>query len=318
MRFTIERQESNGISVLRITDHANGTVVGILPEYGGLLHEFIMADNGSSHNFIDHYPDSETLLQQLDRSYKSAKLSPFVCRIREASYAYGDHKYEFAKKFSDGSAIHGLLFNKPFELSEQFVNEQNACITLRYHYKAEDPGYPFNYSCRISYTLDCNKTLQVVTTVENMDDRTIPIADGWHPYFRLGGKVDDWLLRFSSTQQMEFDDKLIPTGKYIKDERFHHPQKIAQTEFDNCFLLDDFSGDKPVCEVLNASNSLQLQIFSDQGYPYLQIYIPPDRQSIAIENLSGAPDCFNNRMGLLSLVPGEKTSFKLRYRVGKV
>jgi aldose 1-epimerase len=289
-----------------------------MPEYGGLLHEFIIADNGSTHNFIDYYPDSQALQQELDRSYKSAKLSPFVCRINNGRYTYANQEYEFAKKFSDGSAIHGLLFNKHFELTEQFVNEQNACVTLRYHYEGDDPGYPFEYSCSVSYTLDCNKTLQIVTTVENLDNKTIPLADGWHPYFKLGGKVNDWTLRFSSTKQMEFDDHLIPTGKFIEDERFHSAKEIGEAAFDNCFLLEHFSADKPVCEVINKEKALQLQIFADQGYPYLQIYIPPERESIAIENLSGAPDCFNNRMGLLTLVPGEKTSFKLRYRVNKL
>jgi aldose 1-epimerase len=50
------------------------------------------------------------------------------------------------------------------------------------------------------------------------------------------------------------------------------------------------------------------------NYPYLQLYTPPDRKSIAIENLSGAPDCFNNKMGLQTLQPQENILFETTYQ----
>ena len=55
--------------------------------------------------------------------------------------------------------------------------------------------------------------------------------------------------------------------------------------------------------------------FPDAGYPYLQIYTPPHRESIAVENLSGAPNCFNNKMGLLLLQSGHSQIFTVRYKV---
>ena len=53
----------------------------------------------------------------------------------------------------------------------------------------------------------------------------------------------------------------------------------------------------------------------DASYPYLQIYTPPGRDSIAVENLSGAPDCFNNKMGLHLLQPAHSQIFTVRYTV---
>jgi aldose 1-epimerase len=47
----------------------------------------------------------------------------------------------------------------------------------------------------------------------------------------------------------------------------------------------------------------------------LQIYTPEDRKSIAIENLSSAPDAFNNGMGLLVLEPGETKMFTTTYQI---
>jgi aldose 1-epimerase len=47
----------------------------------------------------------------------------------------------------------------------------------------------------------------------------------------------------------------------------------------------------------------------------LQLYIPPSRRSIAIETLSGAPDAFNNGIGLILLDPGTSRQFSVTYEV---
>ena len=65
----------------------------------------------------------------------------------------------------------------------------------------------------------------------------------------------------------------------------------------------------------DAALKLQVEIMPDKSYPFLQVYIPDDRQSIALENLSAAPDCFNNGIGLQTLNPGEEISFYTTYRL---
>jgi len=60
---------------------------------------------------------------------------------------------------------------------------------------------------------------------------------------------------------------------------------------------------------------LQLNIIPASSYPYLQIYTPPHRDSIAIENLSSAPDAFNNRIGLIIAKPNEKYVFTTTYQL---
>ena len=45
----------------------------------------------------------------------------------------------------------------------------------------------------------------------------------------------------------------------------------------------------------------------------MQFYTPDDRKKIAIENLSSAPDAFNNKMGLQILEPQETINFITSY-----
>jgi aldose 1-epimerase len=140
------------------------------------------------------------------------------------------------------------------------------------------------------------------------------MADGWHPYFTLGGKSNDWELSFHASKMLEFSERLIPTGETLQNKRFQSAEKIADGFLDNCFVLDGPNG-KPACILSNPDNGLSLLFFPGKFYPYLQIYTPAHRDSIAIENLSGAPDCFNNGLGLIVLAPGQSQTFTLGYQL---
>jgi aldose 1-epimerase len=69
---------------------------------------------------------------------------------------------------------------------------------------------------------------------------------------------------------------------------------------------------------MNKEKNIQVEIHTDESYPYLQIYTPPHRKSIAIENLSSAPDSFNNELGFKTLMPGESTIFTTAYKISTI
>jgi aldose 1-epimerase len=314
MRFAFAHKTENNLPLTVLTDHETGTEVSFIPSIGAQLHSFSLRTSGGAFNIIDHYDSLDDLTNNNIRSHKSSKLSPFVCRIHNGRYHFSGNDFEFMSKFPDGSAIHGLLFDKPFEVTDEIAAETFASVTMQYHYKKDDKGFPFDYTCFIKYQLKKDSLLLVETAVLNNGTQSIPIADGWHPYFTLGGKTDDWELSFNAGHLLEFNDKLIPTGQLLPHSKFNKPEKIGDTFLDNCFVLDELNG-KPACTLRNPGNGLQLLFFPEKHYPYLQIYTPPHRDSIAIENLSGAPDCFNNGVGLTLLEPGHSQTFALGYQV---
>jgi aldose 1-epimerase len=315
MSFLIRHLQEHGLDLINIEDESNGTVVCLLPGFGAILHTFtVRTPDGSAFNVIDSYTDLDELKSDLARSFKGPKLSPFPCRIRDGKYQFEGKDYHFSRLFGDGNAIHGLIFDRPFSILEEATSDHSGTVVLEYSYRKEDPGYPFNYDCQVRYILHADSLLEVVTSVTNADQTVIPIADGWHPYFQLGGKIDEWRLQFYSEAILEFDQQLIPTGRLLQYDRFETPRQIGDTFLDNCFSL------KPdlvsaACEIRNPESGLTVSFFPDAGYPYLQIYTPPARTSIAVENLSGAPDCFNNKMGLTLLSPGHSQIFTARYKV---
>jgi aldose 1-epimerase len=142
----------------------------------------------------------------------------------------------------------------------------------------------------------------------------IPVQDGWHPYFSFGGSIDELQLEFQSKEMVEFNEALVPTGKLLPYQEFGALKKIGAAAFDNCFTVN-FVECQPLCVLRDPVKKLQLEIFPGTTYPYLQLYTPPHRKSIAIENLSAVPDAFNNGMGLQVLSPGGSANFTTIYKL---
>jgi aldose 1-epimerase len=321
MSFSIRHFHQDGLSLVSLKDETSGSEAELLPGYGAALHAFRVAaagdqedGSGEMFNVIDHYADLAQVKKEMGVNFKGPKLSPFPCRIADATYRFAGTEYRFGNTFFDGTAIHGLLFDKPFAVTGEGAGKTSAYVILQHRYVKENAAYPFTYNCSVKYILHPANLLEIQTVVTNLDKTTIPIADGWHPYFRLGGLIDDWLLRFDSEAMVDFNDRLIPTGHLAKYDDFHKERRIGSTQLDNCFVLGTLNTG-PACELFNPASGLRISLFPDSGYPYLQIYTPPDRQTIAIENLSAAPDCFNNKMGLILLPPGHSQTFTVNYKV---
>jgi aldose 1-epimerase len=316
MDFSIRQARENDLELVFLSHENSDTGVAILPGYGAAIYRWLIPlKNGSLFNLIDSYRDAAEVRSDMSVSFKGPKLSPFPCRIAGGVYHFNGREYRFDKLFPDGSAIHGLVFDRPFSILEATAGASSATVLMEYAYRRDDPGYPFCYNCQVRYTLTAGGSLEVMTTVTNMDNTVIPVADGWHPYFRLGGRVDGWQLQFHSTALLEFDNHLIPTGRLSPYDDFESPRVIGDSRFDNCFTLK-LGIVSAACELFNPDNGLHLSFFPDASYPYLQLYTPPDRRSFAVENLSGAPDCFNNKMGLVVLAPGHSQIFTVRYMAG--
>ena len=294
---------------------ATSTVAEILPSCGAILHAFSVQHDGRVLNVIDGYDNASDFKDNCtSKGFKSCKLSPFVCRLKRGWYSFGQSTYHIHKFYFGENALHGLLYDAVFIVTDQYADETKASVTMKHEYRADDMGYPFNYDCLVTYELTEANSLSIITEIINKDEGIIPVSDGWHPYFTLGGKIDDLQLEFQSKAMIAFDEQLIPTGNALPYQEFGALKKIGETFFDNCFVLDQTEC-QPLCVLRDVGRHIQIEIHPGSAYPYLQIYTPDHRNSIAIENLSAAPDAFNNGMGLITLAPGTSTSFKTKYKI---
>jgi aldose 1-epimerase len=290
----------------------DGTLAEIIPSCGALLNHFSIRVDDRPFNVIDAFPDALSAKASIKPAFQSAKLSPFVCRIRDAHYTYQGDLYALEKFTLNGSALHGLLFDEDFVPVEILQGPDEASVALRFAYKGSDPGYPFTFDCLVRYTLR-DASIRLDTEILNTGHRSLPLADGWHPYFTLGRTIDALEFQFHAHEMLEFEN-LLPTGRRLSNTRFNRLERIGTTELDNAFVLDKgYSG--PACILRDPATGVQVEILPEDSYPILQIYTPPHRGSIAIENLSGAPDNFNNGIGLIEVQPGEVKTFSTTYTI---
>jgi aldose 1-epimerase len=294
---------------------SGSSIIEIWPMEGAILNSWQYQHMGKPVSIIEGYHDVTDFARHAEsKGFRSCKLSPYVCRLKHGQYRFDASSYDIGKFKLGDHMIHGLLYDVPFEVINSESNEQLAMVILRHNYTGADKGYPFHFDMLVTYSLSEQNKVTITTEFINLHHRPIPVADGWHPYFSLGAPVNQLSLQMASDTMVVFDEQLLPTGAVATDTRFATPTLLGNTTLDNCFLLNKTT-DQPACTLLNPDNGLRLSIYAVSNYPYLQLYTPPHRHSIAIENLSSAPDAFNNNMGLIVLEPGERIAFSCAYEV---
>lgn len=311
--FSIEKKLESGFEKIILKNNDTGNYAVILPGCGAILNEFTVQDHKPV-NVIDSFSSYDDFKSNVEKGFLGCKLSPFVCRISDAKYTFGNEEYFIEKSLPAKDALHGLIYDRPFTVTSRSAGEANASVTMKYEYRAEDPGYPFSYDCIVTWQLEDDNKLSVITECVNKDEGLIPVQDGWHPYFILGEKIDDVHLEFQAMELVEFNANLVPTGKLSEYTRFTSLEKLGDAVLDNCFTLNK-DACQPMCVLRNVDDKIEVQLIPDASYPYLQIYTPPHRKSIAIENLSGAPNAFNNGMGFIVLEPEQSAIFKTAYKI---
>ena len=249
-----------------------------------------------------------------NKGSKSSKLIPFPNRINDGKYSFESKEYQLQLSFpKQNHAIHGLVYNKKFVLKNSFESSKHAKIILDYIYEGKEKGYPFKFLVEISYVFS-KKGFKATTKIQNLDSTNIPVGDGWHPYFQTGELVDDLMLKIPAKKKILVNDRMIPTGKFDDFKKFSKLTKINKTNFDTGFIVKGFKTAKTI--IFSKKLNLKINIIQETGkrkYNYLQVYIPTDRQSIAIEPMTCNTNAFNNEEGLIILKP--KQSFKTSYSV---
>ena len=159
------------------------------------------------------------------------------------------------------------------------------------------PGYPFDISLTTGITLN-NKGVNIAFTVKNEGDSSAPFALGWHSYFKTDSSsklIADYPFYY------DIDSNYLPVGEKL-------PSKGSKYDFSNGTVFSNKTLDHTFGAPLNGKSVLKNKDYSIQikqdNFAYTQLFIPPDRKSIAIEPISSKPNSFNTD-NVLTLEPGK-------------
>ena len=308
MSFEIQISSLDHFELITLKESNTGNSISISTR-GGLINEWLIEGSRSiinGNDFSNGWGNFEM------NGFKSGKMSPFSCRLENGTFTHLDQIYTIEKFYLGEHALHGILYDAVYTIASTKINDDSASAILEYKYNGTDHGYPFPYSIQLEWLLQTNHLVSVKTTIINHHNQPIPIMDGWHPYFSLSAKVNDYKLQFKNKGKIEYNQNLLPTGKIKEDNRFNESTQISNLHLDDCWLIDDQS---PSCTIQYEKEKIIITPICN--YPYLQVYTPDDRKSIAIENLSAVPNCFNNKMGLHIMKPHESWVLATSYQYFK-
>ena len=279
---------------LELSNQKNNTYAKIYLDQGASLQDLVI--------------NKKIIIKNLNTSkyedtYESSLLFPFANRIKNGVYQFQNktHKLDI-NKIEENNAIHGLIYNKTFTIEEQQVSEKSAIVKLKYSEKNKTEGFPFKYDVELTYILTVNDLILTVLIL-NTDFESLPFSLGWHPYF-YSNNLYNSSLSFDSDKKVSFDFNMIPNG--IKDIDFGNKLLIKDNKFDDCFILNNN-------KISFKTPDYKIDISSSTKNNYLQIYTPPNSNSVAIEPCTAPPDCFNNKIGIKVLNTKEK--YQLTWKI---
>jgi len=276
----------NNIDYIEIKHSLKTSYAKIHLNLGGSLQELFLNN---------HYVIKDLSPLTYNNTYASSILFPFANRIADGLYHFEDKIYQFEiNQKEENNALHGLVYNKPFELVDQKTTNEEAMVVLRYEEQKYAKGFPYTYIIDLKYTLT-KDSLDLSISVKNTDNKTFPFTMGWHPYFDSSNLFKS-SVRFKSNKTTVFDKRNITIG--LNDLDVDDKFMIEDKSLDDCFVLDSN-------EILFETPKYSFVLTSSEKDCFLQLYTPPHANTIAIEPTTGISDSFNNGIGLKTLKPNE-------------
>ncbi|MCH2022238.1 MAG: aldose 1-epimerase [Saprospiraceae bacterium] len=291
--YNIAFQKQTNIKFNSCTiSNSKGTKAVIHPMRGASLQQLYFKNKTIINNIINKEGNESYL-----NSSCSAILFPFANRIKDGKYSYKNNSYQLAcNETSRGHAMHGLVYKNTFNIVNLTNTEDSASVSYCYKEIGTSKGFPFPYEITLTYILNDN-CLKLYIEIKNIGIRSFPFSLGWHPYFYSKNLNQSELYMDSSTKIIA-DDRMIPI-KTI-NSIFPNPLNLSNQEFDDGFILN-----QPTIGYKTPEYKINIKTELENARQYVQLYIPSHRQSIAIEPMTAAADCYNNGLGTKELQPGE-------------
>lgn len=294
-----------------LCDEAAENYLAFVPGFGSCVLELKL--NGVS--LLDGYKTAAEM--EANRWAKNTVLFPFPNRLSNGTYTWDGTDYQFpVNEPISQTALHGFGQDKPMQAYDFKVTDQMAVADCRYKDGGEEVYYPFPFTFSIHFKLTVG-ALDIEMRFRNDGSADLPVGLGWHPYFTLATRIDDMAMQMPYTELVGVDDRMIPTGKKYAYEEFVAKKRIGATVLDNCFAIPESEGQYAI-ELEGPEGKMEYWQETGVGKcNFVQVFTPPDRQAVALEPMTCAPDAFNSGDGLARLKPGQVLSARFGMKAGQ-
>lgn len=224
----------------------------------------------------------------------AAALIPYANRVRDATYIFEGKRYSLPKNDGNNS-IHGLTMDvewNPIQASDS---------SMLLHTEIKNRGLPSSVRCDMTFEIG-ESWLSCKFRIKNVGTKNTPFVIGSHPYFCFKG---EWkIVSNSGIEMLRYVDGHFPDGTLIPVGDCIVP--TDGTAYDNCFRSDG---------LIQLNLGYGLVEIDRSNMPYFVVYNGKysESKSVAVEPMTGAPDAFNNSMGLERLRPDQ--TFECGYTI---
>ncbi|HUH26927.1 aldose 1-epimerase [Gelidibacter sp.] len=282
--YTLTEKEENGLRFLVIANSQNTSKATLCLNQGGRM-------SGLEFDGIKVLADFHP--SNYGKNYASSILFPFANRIKDGKYTFNGTDYILNCNETDkNNALHGIVYDKIFDLVDQELTPDSGEITLQFTHNGTNKGFPFRFQIQLIYKLTRDK-FSLAVEITNQDIKPFPFVLGWHPYFE-SKNLKESHLNFESKTQFLHDQQQIISGTIPFD--MDMPYQLKDVKLDDGYILES-----DTVEFLTPDYRLEISSTSQENY--LQLYTPDIPDVIAIEPMTGANNSFNNMMGLQILSP---------------
>ena len=324
-RFSAETEEDkeSGLQIINLIDKSESVKAKIIPELGNNLVSLTIAHKGQDLELIDIPTEIKNLKSGDYQFYGNPILFPFPGRIPRGEFHTHDQKFQVPINFRDGTAIHGFVYDKKWEVSE-VSTPSNKEVFVKSTYISDSEiaeFFPFPFQIEMTYRLGKSE-LELTFQAKNTGEQAFTFGYGIHPYFQMTGRRKDWVLYLPANEIFELID-LVPSGHAKK---IHEPFDFRTEKSLKEIYMDDLFGkltkDKDgfvSCWLKNLVNGFKLTVISDQSFEYYVLYAPQEHDFIFIEPYTCIPNAFNLvhsgvETGLRMLEPNETFEARIWFK----
>ncbi len=218
--------------------------------------------------------------------YGSFVMAPWSNRIERARFQFAGESYRLRANRDDSTAIHGDVRSRPWEV-ENF-DGQTFVATLD-SAGFEDFNFPFSVSFRYELEL-ARECIRTRFTMENRDERAIPLGCGFHPFFRrrLSSRDRDVIVVLPARRVYPLRN-CLPTGAAVEvsDQRdLSSLAPLGNRDLDDCFT--DF--ETGTFRLFYPGTGLEVRLDVDPAFGHAVVYAPPHSTTgsgfVAVEPVS--------------------------------
>ncbi|MBV9417347.1 MAG: aldose 1-epimerase [Solirubrobacterales bacterium] len=248
-------------------------------------------------------------------------LHPWANRLDAFAYEAHDHHVVLDRNSplllldDHGLPIHGVLTaSRRWVIQEVSADGDRARLVSSLDFDRPELLEAFPFPHRVELAVEASGgAVQVRTTLTATGSEPVPVAFGFHPYFRLPGLPRArWEVVFPVHERLPLDPNMVPTGATEPTGPLNGA--VGERTWD-----DEYDGVDPGACFQLSGGGRTIEVHYTEGYPVAQIFAPPGTDYLCIEPMTAVANALEGPDEDLRWVPvGEQhsTTFRIACRRG--